>query len=618
MPNEIKRITFDQPPVSGVFTLLFDGEQTNTLGYAAAAATVQSELEGLSNIGAGNVVVEDTTGGYKLTFQGALANTSIGDVLSVDVGALFATDSEGDDSDLVLVETAVEGVTGVNEIQEVFLNGATTGTFILHGSDFDVTMDVLAGDYQSSFDLTIGFGSVVISAGAFGWSSSFLVEFIGARAASDVTEMTVTDNMTDSAPYVTTHTGGVAPVREEKDFTLPSRSAWAINLYWYVAGGSAIPFGADDATVKTMLEAAFAEAMSSVTGSGGGPYHATFDATGDKSNSVSVACSPDVTIDIVQVGGAGADNIAAGALTCGAPILSGSATVTQNVATGALTCGANVIAGSATVTQNLATAALTCGATLIAGQAVVTQNIATAALTSGATTIAGQAVVTQNIATGALTCGQALCSGSAAVTHYVATGALTTGPAAIAGSANVTQNIATAALTCGALLIAGQVVVTQNIATAVLTCGATVIAGQAIVTRNIASGALTSGPLLCSGSATTTQNLATGSLTIGPAAIAGAANVTQNVATAALTCGVSLIAGQAVVTQNVAHAALTCGATVIAGQAIVTQNIAQAALQLSPTILVGMCRASLEPTSIVCAAADVGHPNAAAAESTVS
>ena len=288
------------------------------------------------------------------------------------------------------------------------------------------------------------------------------------------------------------------------------------------------------------------------------------------------------------------------------------------IATGALTCGGTILSGSATVTQNLATATLTCGAPVIAGQVVVTQNIAAGALACGATVIAGQAIVTQNLASGALTCGGAILSASATVTHYIATGALTTGPAAIAGSANVTQNVATAALICGALAITGQVVVTQNIATAALTSGPTVIAGQAVIVQNFASGALTCGPLLCSGSATVTQNLATGALTTGPAAIAGSAVVTQNIATATLTCGATLIAGQAVVTQNIATAALTCGATLIAGQAIVTQNIAQAALQLLPAIIVGMCRASLEPTSIVCAAADVGHPNAAAAESTVS
>ena len=60
------------------FTLTFDGETTNDIADDATAATVKTELEGLANIGAGNVDVTGNAGGpYTVEFKGTLAKQDV-------------------------------------------------------------------------------------------------------------------------------------------------------------------------------------------------------------------------------------------------------------------------------------------------------------------------------------------------------------------------------------------------------------------------------------------------------------------------------------------------------------------------------------------------------------
>ena len=69
----------------GQFRLTFEGEETGDLALDAPAENVQSALESLSTIGAGNVSVKGGPGGqntngdvpYVVTFQGALTSTNV-------------------------------------------------------------------------------------------------------------------------------------------------------------------------------------------------------------------------------------------------------------------------------------------------------------------------------------------------------------------------------------------------------------------------------------------------------------------------------------------------------------------------------------------------------------
>jgi hypothetical protein len=99
--NEVQTVTEGGSGLTS-FTLTFGGQTTASLAAAATAAQVQSALEALSTVGAGNVVVTgNASGPYTVTFQGALAGT--------DVAAMTATPTGG--TGTVTIATATAGGT---------------------------------------------------------------------------------------------------------------------------------------------------------------------------------------------------------------------------------------------------------------------------------------------------------------------------------------------------------------------------------------------------------------------------------------------------------------------------------------------------------------------------
>ena len=71
----------------GAFTLTYSGQQTGPLAFGVSAAGLQRELELLSRIGAGNVVVAGPDGGpFELRFGGALTGRDIQVVEADDEG----------------------------------------------------------------------------------------------------------------------------------------------------------------------------------------------------------------------------------------------------------------------------------------------------------------------------------------------------------------------------------------------------------------------------------------------------------------------------------------------------------------------------------------------------
>lgn len=77
--DEIQQVTITGTPTGGTLTLTFEGQTTSALARNATAATVQTALEALSSVGAGNAVV---TGGpwpgtaMRVRFTGTLASTN--------------------------------------------------------------------------------------------------------------------------------------------------------------------------------------------------------------------------------------------------------------------------------------------------------------------------------------------------------------------------------------------------------------------------------------------------------------------------------------------------------------------------------------------------------------
>jgi len=72
--NEVQLVTVTGTPTGGNFTLSFNNQTTSNIAYNAASSAVQTALQSLSTIGAGNATVSGSAGGpYTVTFTGALA-----------------------------------------------------------------------------------------------------------------------------------------------------------------------------------------------------------------------------------------------------------------------------------------------------------------------------------------------------------------------------------------------------------------------------------------------------------------------------------------------------------------------------------------------------------------
>lgn len=88
--NEVQTIELTSSPTSGTFTLTFDGQTTAALDFDATAAEIDTALEALSNIGAGDITCVGPDGGpWTVTFGNALAGTDVAEMTgaSVDLAA---------------------------------------------------------------------------------------------------------------------------------------------------------------------------------------------------------------------------------------------------------------------------------------------------------------------------------------------------------------------------------------------------------------------------------------------------------------------------------------------------------------------------------------------------
>lgn len=77
----------------GTFTLTFKGQTTSAQAYTVSAATLKTQLEGLSTIGAGNVDVAAVSGGFEVWLKGTLAGNH--DQITGSVASLTGATNPG-------------------------------------------------------------------------------------------------------------------------------------------------------------------------------------------------------------------------------------------------------------------------------------------------------------------------------------------------------------------------------------------------------------------------------------------------------------------------------------------------------------------------------------------
>jgi hypothetical protein len=126
--NEVQTITITGAPTGGTFSLSLSGQTTPALAFNASTAAVQSALQALSTIGAGNATVTGTAGSsYVVTFVSGLAATNVPAIVAV--GSFT-----GGTTPAIAVVTTTGGSAG----QLLSITDDTTGVRDIRALTFDV------------------------------------------------------------------------------------------------------------------------------------------------------------------------------------------------------------------------------------------------------------------------------------------------------------------------------------------------------------------------------------------------------------------------------------------------------------------------------------------------
>jgi len=140
-------------PITGTFTLTFNGKTTGSMGVTASAAQVQGQLQFLSTIGAGNVAVTKTGSTFTVTFQGALAGMILPPLTGSGLGGAVVT--------ITTVQNGSEG-TVVNPGATLQMAGnitMSTESLILNGTGASEVQQVVLSDTTPADTFTLSFNN---------------------------------------------------------------------------------------------------------------------------------------------------------------------------------------------------------------------------------------------------------------------------------------------------------------------------------------------------------------------------------------------------------------------------------------------------------------------------
>jgi len=103
--NEVQEVRVVEAS-GGTFKLSFEGSETGPIAHNASAAEVETALQALATIGAGNIEVQKPASEYLVTFKGALSDTDV-EALKADASGL-----EGTAGKAVLISEKTKGFSG--------------------------------------------------------------------------------------------------------------------------------------------------------------------------------------------------------------------------------------------------------------------------------------------------------------------------------------------------------------------------------------------------------------------------------------------------------------------------------------------------------------------------
>lgn len=283
---------------TGTYTLTLAGQTTAAIAYNATPATVQTAIQSLPNVGAGNVSVYGLGGGtgsaqnldyYWVIFNGTLAGTSVAQ-MTANLG-------------LVRIDTLqTGGAATANDFQMIDLGGATGGTFTITFQgvtspplNFTAGAGAIWAAVRNAIDTdagwSIGSGNVTVfdvwdhvagvnnENGLFN-VTNFLVEFTGSQANTQFPLVSIdgTSLTGGSGATVTRIAYGHASLNEIQTVTV-NGSGGTFTLTLGAQTTNNIAWNAAAATVQTRIQTDLAATITACTVTGAGtpasPYSVT-------------------------------------------------------------------------------------------------------------------------------------------------------------------------------------------------------------------------------------------------------------------------------------------------------------------------------------------------------
>lgn len=264
--NEKQIIQLPGTPSGGTFTLTFQGQTTGTIAYNASSSTVQTALEGLSNIAPGDIAVSGSAGGpWTVEFTGTYAG--------VDVGLISADGSSLTGASGVTVATTTQGSTTASEVWEVVVvfQAGSDDQYVLSVEDPD-TLNVtnlvtttqrteyyIKQDFEATMPAgaTVTIGEIETVGTETQTTITYRITFGGTWAGRDITLYgTSVYGSVESATVTTITAGGSAGSSEVQTVTItggPTGGTFTLTFDGQTT--STIAYNASAATVETALEA---------------------------------------------------------------------------------------------------------------------------------------------------------------------------------------------------------------------------------------------------------------------------------------------------------------------------------------------------------------------------
>lgn len=280
--DEIQQIKISQTGTNTAwsYTLTFGGQATATITQADNTAAIQTKLEALSSIGAGNCKVYGThqnntnTGTCNLfvKFTGALAGLNVGLISGTAIS----------DLDITIVTIVAGGQSAADEVQHVDIGQPTAGTYRLRVAG-ETTESITLTSSQATIESLLEALSTVDVVSVYGDAYSHLIVYQGTAANSDQDLAAIVSSLTSGTPVVSEVRRGGGNLNEVQKIRVFA-SGGSFTLSDGTSTTSAIAFGALAATIKTRLETDIA-AITTVTVTGTGtptdPYVVTYTNPGN-------------------------------------------------------------------------------------------------------------------------------------------------------------------------------------------------------------------------------------------------------------------------------------------------------------------------------------------------